>query len=128
MSAELHKEIPPVVLLPKRVQITPVLGKIKVHDADLAAVMPSNNSTRWIFDVEGRVEGGVTIQLLGCQSGQPVQPDLVAGSFLPRSQGFHEARPFIEQIEGGKLVLRHADPRVSCKYRICLDTMHSATR
>lgn len=128
MTQLAHKDDTPVMLLPKRVVVTPILGALTVENAELASVHPNNNSTRWIFDVEGRLDSPLAVQLVHCRSGQPVKPDLIAGSLLPRSPEFHVARPFIETLADGKLVLTHADPAVSCKYRVCIDTMHSATR
>ena len=116
------------MLLPKRLQITPVLGRIEVHSADLVPAHPKNNSTRWIFDVEGRLDTSVVVQLIDSRSNNPLRANLITGSFLPLSPEFHDAKPFIHELDDGKLVLKHSNPSVSCRYRICLDTMHSATR
>lgn len=128
MTQQAHKEDSPVVLVPKRSQVTPVLGRIEVHNADLSSTHPKNNSTRWIFDVEGRLDTPVIVQLVDSRSGHPLRAHLIAGSFLPRSPEFYVGRPFIQELDDGKLVLTHTDTSVSCRYRVCVDTMHSATR
>ena len=127
MNKPVHNADTTVTLLPKTLLITPVLGRISAQTAQLVEGVPHSNSTRWIFDVDGGAKEPVVIQLLGFKSKQPASPDLVSGSLLPRSASFFEARPFLETLEDGKLVLVHVSP-VPCRYRVCVDTMHTATR
>lgn len=116
-----------VSVVTAQVRITPVLGRISVQGARLIEAPSRNNSTRWLFDVDGSSKTPIVVQLLDPRSGLPVKPDLVSGSLLPRSAMFFEACPFLDTLDDGKLVLIHATDAV-CRYRVCVDTMHTATR
>src|SRR5262245_345764 len=107
--------------------ITPILGAVAVSgQAELnAAAKPAANNTRWMFDVEGSGDA-FSVQLLEMRSKKPISPDLVAGSFLPMSAGYHLARPFIQEPENGLLRFCHPgfDPEKGdafvCRYRVMI--------
>ena len=110
------------------INVKPLLGYISVTGATLDDNKPAANSTRWIFDVEGGLEGEslLKIQILDVRSKRPLALDLFSCVLTPTDSRFYEARP-IFSIANGALALRHA-AAVPCGYRVMLDVMHSATR
>ena len=122
-------------------KITPVLGVVKVvSGGELAeAPRPANNNTRWIFEVEGTPEGeqDLVVQLID-QRNHEFNPDLGESFFSPKTASFYDAKPFEYERVGGRITIRHGGVYLApdgnslkahhCKYRVMIDTMHTATR
>lgn len=112
-------------------KITPVLGVVKVLlGGELAEqYRTANNNTRWIFEVEGTPEGedALVVQLLDLR-GREFNPDLGEPFFSPQSSNFYDARPVGVERVGGRFVIRQRPTETPCKYRVMIDTMHTATR
>ena len=112
-------------------KVTPILGVVTVSEGgDLAeGARPANNNTRWLFDVEGDVEGGVelVVQLVDMRTKRPFNPDIAGCKFLATSSGFYEAQPYELERVGGSIRIAHGG-KATCRYRVEVDTMATATR
>lgn len=122
-------------------KVTPVLGVVKVLSGGALGegYRTANNNTRWIFEVEGTPEGesDLVVQLIDLY-GREYNPDLGESFFSPKTASFYDAKPFEQERVGGRITVRHGGvyPAPSgdgmkshhCKYRVMIDTMHSASR
>jgi hypothetical protein len=119
--------------------ITQLLGAVRT-DVELKGC-PSDNNTRWVFDVESaavaagqdviadKQEEIVCLYLLDPRSAKTVfRPDIFSCSFTPLCDAFYAARPYIEQREDGAFVLHMKRVGGLVRYRVGIDTIHSATR
>ena len=115
----------------KGVSITQVLGRVNAPGCTLVdTVKPKANNTRWVIDVEGESGKDVVIELLTFEGGnRRVKPDFIRPTLVPLSASFYKAQPYciINEAEG-TLTLCSSVTSEPCKYRVTIDTMHSASR
>lgn len=128
--------------------ITPILGRIFCPDKEMDDDFKGqSNSTRWVFDVEHEFDKFETvtkenadklsqksvlelvhIQLAEYRTGRIIKPDVFSFSIGPMTDSCYKASPHI-QIRNG---LFHLIVKISngggCKYRVAIDTIHSANR
>jgi hypothetical protein len=122
------------------IRITPILGNIEAHGA-IVQGRGAANSTRWVFDVEGRCrQEPVLVRLLEHRWLKPITPALLSFSITPTSKAGAKALLW-GQTKDGCLLLYAGGAEVvvepdlvqvamlaefSC--RVALDVMHTATR
>jgi hypothetical protein len=121
--------------------IVQILGAVRT-DAELKG-RPADNNTRWVFDVESMHKGGSGQDAIADANAQELvfflldprneklvfQPDIFSCSLTPLCEEYHSARPYIEYRESDGAFVLHARrvPGI-VRYRVGIDTIHSATR
>jgi hypothetical protein len=122
------------------IRVTPILGCIEAQGA-LVEGRGANNSTRWVFDVEGRCrDEPVIVRLLEHRWLRPITPALLSFSITPTSKAGAKALLW-GQTKGGCLLLFavaaelrvardiiQVDHQAAFSCRVALDVMHTATR
>jgi hypothetical protein len=117
-----------VLVIPRLVRITQVLGRLSVTGASLSEDrQPAQNSSRWVFDIEGKTGTDIEIKLLEYRSGRPLFHELVSPSLTPLCSAFYAAKPFFI-LEPGRITLRTEKTSETCAYRVSIDAIHSTTR
>jgi hypothetical protein len=117
-----------VLILPQKTFVTPVLGRLRVEGAELnTARTPAQNSSRWVFDVEGGSGGDIAVRLLEFRSMRPLMHELVSIALTPLSVHFYDAKPFC-WLEPGVVVLKTLRTPTGCSYRVSIDAIYSTTR
>lgn len=116
-----------VLILPHLVVVTPVLGRLRVTGASLSDALPAQNSSRWVFDIEGKTGTDIEIRLLEFRSGRHLIHELVSPSLAPLCIAFYDAKPFFI-IEPGLITVRTQKTTAFCTYRVSIDAIHSTTR
>lgn len=110
-------------------KVTPILGVVTVSEGGIVAedTRSAANNTKWLFDVEGEVEGDLVIQLVDMRGNRPSHPDLAACTFLARSVEFYDVKPFEAERVRGLIRISHGS-KGPVRYRVMVDTMHTAMR
>ncbi len=120
--------------------IVQILGAVQT-DVELKG-RPADNSTRWVFDVESETLGrlpdtsepqeeivALVLHLLDPRNEKLVfNPDIFSCSLTPLCDAFYSARPYIMHRDDGAFVLHMRRTPGLVRYRVGIDTIHSATR
>ena len=108
--------------------ITCVLGKVACGQVPVDVSKAGRNSTKWILDVCVDTEAVtlLDVELLDYGTGKRKDDLVLSFALAPLNDAAHEARLCVVEPEKARFTL--SKDKGLARYRICIDSVHSASR